>query len=71
MFLLAALALVGGLYLGSRIELESDMLALIPEGNPHAGQFLMAEITRGGIRRVQFEEVDGTWQGAVFVPFAR
>jgi glucose/arabinose dehydrogenase len=38
----------------------------IPEGNPHAGQYLMAEITRGGIRRVQFEEVDGTWQGAIY-----
>jgi len=38
----------------------------IPEGHPHAGQFLMAEITRGGIRRVQFEEVDGTWQGAIY-----
>ncbi|MFK7788403.1 MAG: hypothetical protein AB8C95_02775 [Phycisphaeraceae bacterium] len=38
----------------------------IPEGNPHAGQFLMAEITRGGVRRVEFEEVDGTWQGAIY-----
>ena len=38
----------------------------IKEGNQHAGQYLMAEITRGGIRRVFFEEVDGTWQGAIF-----
>jgi hypothetical protein len=38
----------------------------IPEGQPNAGQYLMAEITRGGIRRVQFEEVDGTWQGAIY-----
>ena len=38
----------------------------IPKGNQHAGQFLMAEITRGGLRRVFFEEVDGTWQGAIF-----
>jgi hypothetical protein len=38
----------------------------IPEGYPHAGQFFMAEITRGGLRRVFFEEVDGTWQGAIF-----
>lgn len=38
----------------------------IPDGHPHAGQFLMAEITLGGIRRVQFEEVDGTWQGAIY-----
>ena len=38
----------------------------IAEGNPHAGQYLMAEITRGGIRRVQFEEIDGTWQGAIY-----
>ena len=38
----------------------------IKEGNQHAGQYLMAEITRGGLRRVFFEEVDGTWQGAIF-----
>ena len=41
-------------------------LVEIPEGHPHAGQYLMAEITRGGIRRVQFEKVDGTWQGAIY-----
>lgn len=38
----------------------------IPDGVQHAGQFLMAEITRGGIRRVDFEQVDGTWQGAIY-----
>ncbi|MEO0474669.1 MAG: hypothetical protein AAF085_01685 [Planctomycetota bacterium] len=38
----------------------------IAEGNPHAGQYLMAEITRGGIRRVQFEQVEGVWQGAIY-----
>lgn len=38
----------------------------IPKGNPHAGQYLMAEITRGGIRRVDFEQVEGTWQGAIY-----
>jgi len=41
-------------------------LTLIPEGQPFAGQMLMAEITLGGLRRVCLEEVDGTWQGAVF-----
>ena len=38
----------------------------IPKGQPFAGQYFMAEITMGGLRRVFFEEVDGTWQGAVF-----
>ncbi|MGB0769018.1 MAG: hypothetical protein ACPGYV_15075, partial [Phycisphaeraceae bacterium] len=38
----------------------------IPEGQPYAGQYFMAEITKGGMRRVFFEEVDGTWQGAIF-----
>ena len=38
----------------------------IREGLQHAGQYLMAEITRGGIRRVFFEEVNGTLQGAIF-----
>lgn len=38
----------------------------IPDGHPHAGQFLMAEITKGGIRRVDFEQIDGTWQGAIY-----
>ncbi|HXV74756.1 MAG TPA: MMPL family transporter, partial [Candidatus Polarisedimenticolaceae bacterium] len=32
-FSLALLALVGGIWLGSRLKLESDILALIPEGN--------------------------------------
>lgn len=38
----------------------------IPEGQPYAGQMLMAEITLGGLKRVFLEEVDGRWQGAVF-----
>ncbi len=38
----------------------------IPKGQPHAGQFLMAEITLGGINRVSFEKVGDTWQGVVF-----
>ncbi|MEM9020949.1 MAG: PA14 domain-containing protein [Planctomycetota bacterium] len=41
-------------------------LVEIPEGMPYAGQFLMAEITLGGIKRVQFEKVNGVWQGAVY-----
>ncbi|MFN3166703.1 MAG: PA14 domain-containing protein [Phycisphaeraceae bacterium] len=41
-------------------------MILIPEGRPHAGQMLMAEITLGGLRRVFLEEVGGVWQGAVF-----
>jgi hypothetical protein len=41
-------------------------MVMIPEGQPHAGQMLMAEITLGGLRRVFLEEVNGTWQGAVF-----
>jgi predicted RND superfamily exporter protein len=32
-FLMALLALIGGTWLGSKIELESNVLALIPEGN--------------------------------------
>lgn len=39
---------------------------LIPEGMPFAGQVLSADITQGAIHRVFMEEVDGTWQGAVF-----
>ena len=38
----------------------------IPKGQPHAGQYFMAEITLGGLRRVHFQNVDGTWQGVVF-----
>lgn len=41
-------------------------MIMIPKGQPHAGQMLMAEITLGGLRRVCLQEVDGTWQGAVF-----
>ena len=32
-FLMALVALVGGTWLGSKIQLESNVLALIPEGN--------------------------------------
>ena len=41
-------------------------MIMVPEGQPHAGQMLMAEITLGGLRRVCLQEVDGVWQGAVF-----
>jgi hypothetical protein len=41
-------------------------MVMIPEGQPFAGQMLMAEITLGGLRRVALQEVDGVWQGAVF-----
>ncbi|MEM8495993.1 MAG: PA14 domain-containing protein, partial [Planctomycetota bacterium] len=41
-------------------------MLMIPEGQPFAGQMLMAEITLGGLRRVALQEVDGVWQGAVF-----
>lgn len=41
-------------------------LVEIPAGQQYAGQFFMAEITLGGMRRVQFEQVNGRWQGAVF-----
>jgi predicted RND superfamily exporter protein len=41
-FLLAALALIGGTYLGSRLKLESDLLALIPEGNRQVDTFRQA-----------------------------
>ena len=41
-------------------------MVLIPQGKPHAGQMLMAEITLGGLRRVAMEQVDGRWQGVVF-----
>ena len=33
---------------------------------PFAGQFFLGELTMGGIRRVQLEEVEGEVQGAVF-----
>ena len=33
---------------------------------PFAGQFYLSELTMGGIRRVQLEEVDGEMQGVVF-----
>ena len=41
-------------------------MVMIPQGQPFAGQMLMAEITLGGLRRVYLEEVGGVWQGAVF-----
>lgn len=37
----------------------------IPNG-PFAGQFFLGELTMGGIRRVQLEEIEGEVQGAVF-----
>lgn len=37
----------------------------IPDG-PFAGQFFLGELTMGGIRRVQLEEVEGEVQGAVY-----
>ena len=37
----------------------------IPNG-PFAGQFFLGELTMGGIRRVQLEEVEGEVQGAVY-----
>ena len=33
---------------------------------PYAGQMLVGELTKGGIRRVTLQEVDGWYQGAVF-----
>ena len=38
---------------------------LIPDG-PFAGQILLGELTRGGIRRVVMEKVNGQWQAAAF-----
>jgi len=38
---------------------------MITEG-PFAGQMYQGELTGGGIRRVQLEEVNGVWQGAVY-----
>ncbi|MFI4860098.1 MAG: family 16 glycoside hydrolase [Phycisphaerales bacterium JB063] len=36
------------------------------EHGPFAGQMFQGELTAGGLRRVQLEQVNGTWQGAVF-----
>lgn len=36
------------------------------DNGPFAGQMFLGELTAGGIRRVQLEQVNGTWQGAVF-----
>lgn len=41
-------------------------LIKIPEGHPHAGQYLMTELFTGGLRRVFFEKIGDTWQGAIF-----
>ena len=41
-FLMALLALVAGLWLGSQLKLESDMLALIPRGNRQVDTFRSA-----------------------------
>ncbi len=38
----------------------------IPEGQPFAGQMLMAEVRMGGLRRIFVEKVNGRWQGAAF-----
>jgi predicted RND superfamily exporter protein len=38
-FLMALLAIVAGTWLGSRLELESDVLELIPKGNPKVDVF--------------------------------
>ncbi|MEM9415947.1 MAG: family 16 glycoside hydrolase [Planctomycetota bacterium] len=36
------------------------------EDGAFAGQMYLGELTGGGIRRVQLEQVNGVWQGAVF-----
>lgn len=41
-------------------------ILLIPEGQPYAGQMLIADNTQGGIHRVFMEEINGRWQGTVF-----
>ena len=48
-FLLAALALVGGSWLGSKLKLESNILALIPEGNRQVDTLREALIDFGSI----------------------
>ena len=42
MILLAALAVVGGFGLGTVLHLESDVLALVPRGNPKIDTFKAA-----------------------------
>lgn len=41
-------------------------ILMIPEGQPFAGQMLIADNTQGGIHRVFMEEIDGRWQGTIF-----
>ena len=41
-FLLGLLALLGGIWLGSKLELESNVLALIPEGNRQVDTYKQA-----------------------------
>lgn len=48
-FVLAALALVAGSWLGSRLELESNVLDLIPEGNRQVDTFKAALADFGAI----------------------
>jgi hypothetical protein len=36
------------------------------EGGPYAGQFLVGDISQGGIKRIFVEKVNNAWQGAAF-----
>ena len=38
---------------------------MVPAG-PYKGQMLLGELSAGGIRRIAFQKVNGTWQGAAF-----
>jgi len=42
------------------------MLGLKDELAVYNGQYLVPDVTLGRLTRVALEEVDGTWQGAVF-----
>ena len=54
-FLLGALALIGGTFLGSRLKLESDLLALIPQGNRQVDTFRQALQDFGSVHHYPYE----------------
>jgi len=63
-FVLALLAIVAGIVLGSKLKLESNILALIPEGNPKVDTFKEALSEFGAIDYLMVLVEAGEGQGA-------
>ena len=54
------------LYLPQNELDNSPTQSLLVPGGPYKGQMLIGELTAGGIRRANLEQVNGIWQGCAF-----